>query len=63
VLGDRIWTSSHFSRSSFLSWYIHCVYVAGLTASENLGESGQYTQWVCPMDVCPVKDVHRVVLK
>jgi hypothetical protein len=63
VLGDRIWTSSHFSRSSPLSWYIHCIYVASLTTSENLGESGWYTQWVCPTGVCPVKDVHRVVLK
>jgi hypothetical protein len=63
VLGVRIWSFSHFGRSSPLSWYIHCVYVAGLTTLENLGESGRYTQWVCPMGVCLVKDVHRVVLK
>jgi hypothetical protein len=63
VLGDHIWSFSHFSQSSPLSWYIHCVYVAGLTALENLAESRRYTQWVCPMGVCPVKDVHRVVLK
>jgi hypothetical protein len=62
VLG-RICTSYHFGRFSLLSWYIHCVYVAGLTALENLEESGWYTQWVCPMGFCPVKDVHRVVLK
>jgi hypothetical protein len=38
-----------------LSRYIHCVYVVGIAASENLEESGRYTQLVCPKGVYPQK--------
>jgi hypothetical protein len=46
-----------------LSWYIHCVYFVGIATSENLEDSGRYTQWVCLKGVCSTKGVYLVVLK
>ena len=51
--------------TDLLFWlrYIHSIYFAGITASQNLEEAEWYTQWVCPKGVSPMKGVYLAVLK